>query len=144
MSAKGLPLSADRPDYLVVFRVYVSRRARGKGRTVLEGVGLDSDTIAACFRSNPLDEEEAVQDGLIRWKDSQGVSPTWKVLVEAMEYAGIAQQHIQSLKAELALHGVYAFVLVCCVYVCLCMRYVCICCTVLLTCCLTVVYLHTA
>ena len=115
MSAKGLPPSADRPDHLKLLRKYVSRIAAGKGRAVLEGVGLDSHTIAACFQSNPLKNEEAVQAGLIRWKDGQGLPPTWSVLFEAMDYAGIAQQHIQSLKEELGLYGAYAFVLVCCV-----------------------------
>ena len=97
--------------------MYVSRRAGGKGRAVLEGLGLDLYTIEACFRSNPLDEEEAVQAGLIRWKDGQGLPPTWSVLFEAMDYAGIGPQHIQSLKATLGLHGAYAFVLVCCMCV---------------------------
>ena len=145
MSVKGLPLSADRPDHLKLCRTYVSRRARGGGRAVLEGVGLDAATIAACFRDNPLDDEAAVQEGLTRWmKGLSTQPPTWGVLIKAMEYAGIAQQHIQGLMVTLSLHGAYAFVLVCCMCVCLCMRYVCICCTVLLACCLTVVYLHTA
>ena len=124
--------------------MYVSRKSAGKGRAVLEGVGLRSETIAECFQTNPLNEEEAVQDGLIRWKDGQGLPPTWEVLVDAMVYAEIAPQDVQGLKEELGLHGAYAFVLVCCVCVCLCMWYVCICCTVLLACCLTAVYLHTA
>ena len=85
----------------MLFRAYVSRKAAGKGRALLEGVGLDSDTIEACFRSNPLDEQGAVQAGLIKWKDGQGHPPTWKVLFEAMEYAEVAQQHIDGLKADL-------------------------------------------
>ena len=100
---KSLVVSADRPDHLVLLRTYVSRKAAGKGRALLEGVGLDSDTIEACFQSNPLNEEGAVQAGLIRWKDSQSQDfpPTWKVLTAAMEYAGVAQQHIAGLKADL-------------------------------------------
>ena len=86
----------------MLLRTYVSRKAAGKGRAVLEGVRLDSDTIESCFQSNPLNEEGAVQAGLIRWKDGQGRSPTWKVLVEAMEYAEVAQQHIVGLKAALS------------------------------------------
>ena len=87
----------------MLFRTYVSRYAAGKGRAVLEGVGLDSNTIEACFRSNPLDEEGAVQAGLIKWKDgSRQVFPSkWKVLISAMEYAGVAEQLIAGLKAEL-------------------------------------------
>ena len=98
---KNLAISVDRPDHLVLLRTYVSRKAAGRGKAVLEGVGLDSDTIKACFRSNPLDDEEAVQDGLIKWKDGQGRPPTWKVLLEAMEYAGVAQQHTDGLKMKL-------------------------------------------
>ena len=81
----------------------MSRNAAGKGRPVLEGVGLDSSTIEACFRSNPLDEEGAVQAGLIKWKDSsRQIFPSkWKVLISTMEYAGVAKQHIAGLKAEL-------------------------------------------
>ena len=87
----------------MLFRTYVSRNAAGKGRAVLEGVGLDSSTIEACFRSNPLDDEGAVQAGLIKWEDgSRQVFPSeWKVLIAAMEYAGVAKQHIAGLKAEL-------------------------------------------
>ena len=89
----------------MLFRKHVSRTAAGKGRAVLEGVGLDSHTIEACFQDRPLNEEEAVQAGLIKWKDreSQDFPPTWKVLVAAMEYATVAQQHVQDLKAELGL-----------------------------------------
>ena len=98
---KSLAVSVDHPDHQMLLRMYVSRKAAGKGRAVLEGVRLDSDTIEACFQSNPLNEEGAVQAGLIRWKDGQGRPPTWKVLIEAMEYAEVAQQHIDGLKVAL-------------------------------------------
>ena len=92
--------SADHPDHLILFRKYVSRKAATKGRAVLEGVGLDSCTIQASF--NSASEEAAVQDGLIKWKDGQGRQPpTWEVLISAMEYAEISQQHIEDLKKEL-------------------------------------------
>ena len=96
-------IPVDRPDHLMLFRTYVSRNAAGKGRAVLEGVGLDSSTIEACFRSNPLDDEGAVQAGLIKWKDSsRQVFPSkWNILIGAMKYAGVAKQHIADLKAEL-------------------------------------------
>ena len=82
---------------------YVSRKAATKGRAVLEGEGLDSCSIKASF--NSASEEAAVQDGLIKWKDGQGHQPpTWEVLISAMEYAKIAQQHIEDLKKELHLH----------------------------------------
>ena len=68
----------------------------------LEGVGLLTEAIDACFSSHPLDEEEAVQAGLTRWSGGQGRQPpTWDVLISAMEYAKIAQQHIEDLKKEL-------------------------------------------
>ena len=99
-------LSTDRPEHLMLFRTHVSRTAAGKGRAVLEGVGLMSTAISACFTSHPQNEEEAVQAGLIKWIEGQGRQPpTWAVLVKAMKYAQIAQQHVQSLKEELGLSG---------------------------------------
>ena len=97
---KCLAFSADRSDHLILFRRYVSRQAASKGRAVLEGVGLDSCSIKACFGN--ATEEAAVQDGLIQWKDGQGTQPpTWCVLLDAMEYAQVAQQHIEDLKKKL-------------------------------------------
>ena len=55
-----------------------------------------------CYENHPSNIEEAVQAGLKEW--SKGLCskpPTWKVLLDAMDYAGIARQHIASLKAEL-------------------------------------------
>lgn len=99
---KVLVVSAERRDYLVLFRIYVSRKATGKGIAVLEGVELDAATIHACFMNNPLNEEEAVQDGLIRWCEGKGYQPpTWRVLIEAMEYARFAQQNMQDLVDKL-------------------------------------------
>ena len=93
--------SADHSDHLILFRKYVSRKAATKGRAVLEGVGLLTETIDACFSSHPLNEEEAVQAGLTRWSGGQGRQPpTWQVLISAMEYAKIAQQHIEDLRNE--------------------------------------------
>ena len=99
------PLHIDRPDYLILFRIYVSRNVAGKGQAVLEGVGLDATAIKACFQSNPLNDEEAVQAGLIKWTDgSRQVFPcTWGVLISAMEYAGVGQQYITGLKTKLGL-----------------------------------------
>ena len=99
-AVKCCAFSADRTDYLKLFRTFVSRKAATKGRAVLEGVGLDSCSIRASF--NTASEEAAVQDGLIKWKDGQGRQPpTWEVLISAMEYADIAQQHIEDLRKEL-------------------------------------------
>ena len=103
---KCLILSADYPNHLLLFRKYASRKAAAKGRAVLEGVGLSAETIHACFSSHPLDEEGVVQAGLTRWSGGQGRQPpTWEVLISAMEYAAIAQQHIEDLKKSLGLLG---------------------------------------
>ena len=101
-AVKCCVFSADHPDHLILFRTYVSRKAATKGRAVLEGVGLLTETIDACFSSHPLDEEGAVQAGLTRWSSGEGRQPpTWEVLISAMEYANIAQQHIEGLKKKL-------------------------------------------
>ena len=98
--------SADCPDHLMIFRRYVSRNAAGKARAILEGVGLDSSAIDACFSAHPLNDEEILQAGLVRWRNGQGSPhkqpPTWEVLISAMKYAGIAQQHIKELKENLS------------------------------------------
>ena len=86
----------------MLFRKHVSRIAAGKARAVLEGVGLDVPTINACFTANPLNDEEAVQTGLTKWVEGKGTQPpTWSVLIEAMEYAEIAQQNVVALKKAL-------------------------------------------
>ena len=105
-AVKCRAFSADRPDHLKLFRQYVSRKAATKGRAVLEGVGLLTETIDACFSSHPLDEEGAVQAGLTRWSGGQGHQPpTWQVLLEAMTFAQIAQEHVQGLKKTLGVQG---------------------------------------
>ena len=100
---KCLTSSADHPDQLILFRTCVSRKAAKKGRAVLEGVGLPTFAIDTCFSSHPLDEEGAVQEGLTKWSGGQGRQPpTWQVLLGAMTYAQIAQEHVQELKDKLA------------------------------------------
>ena len=100
---KCCAFSADRPDHLILFRKYVSRNAATKGRALFEGVWLDSSAIEACF-NNANSEEAAVQAGLVKWKDGHSHRPpTWEVLLTAMGYAKIAQQHIRNLRKELAL-----------------------------------------
>ena len=85
-------------------RIHVSRTAAGKGRAVLEGVGLHTATIEACFTDHPQDTEAAVQAGLTKWIGGEGRQPpTWEVLLGAMKYAQIAQQHIQDLRTDLNL-----------------------------------------
>ena len=108
MLSKYLALSTVHPDHLILFRKYVSRKAAGKGRAVLEGVRLDSETIAACYNSHPLNEEEAVQAGLIKWCGGRGNEPpTWQGLFAAMEYAQIAKHHVYDLKKETGLFGTH-------------------------------------
>ena len=99
---KSLSFSADRKDHLMLFRSYVSSKAAGKANAVLEGVGLNTPTIKACFTAHPLNDEEIVQDGLTRWSGGEGTqSPTWGVLISAMKYAKIDQQDIEGLKTAL-------------------------------------------
>ena len=99
--------SADRPRYLLLFRKYVSRKAATKGRAVLEAVGLNTDTISECFTSHPMNEEGAVQEGLTKWcGGSKGFQPpTWRLLIEAIEFAQFAQQDVEGLKATLGMSG---------------------------------------
>ena len=102
-----LPHSGHR-QCVMLFRRFVSRNAAGKGRAVLEGVGLSNETIWMCYSMSSHDEEEAVQSGLNKWKDGEGVTPaTWMVLLEAMDYAGFAVLHITSLEEELLKGTVY-------------------------------------
>lgn len=101
VSVKSLAFSADCKGHVKLLRRHVSRRAAGKWKAVLEGVGLEIPTIEACKNEN---QEEAVQTGLTKWIEGQGDQPpTWKVLLEAIEYAGIAVQYINDLKKELGL-----------------------------------------
>ena len=96
----------------MLFRKNVSRVAAGKGRAVLEGVWLDAATIEACFRSNPQDEEAAVQAGLTKWVEGKGRQPpTWEALIEAMEDAEIGPEHFQRLKTDLGLLKVHMCVI---------------------------------
>ena len=110
-----LPLpSAAYEGCFILFRKYVSRKAPGKGRALLEGIGLAPETIKACYSSNPLDEEAAVQDGLHKWAEGRhGYHPTWRVLLDAMEYAGIGRQHCEGLREELDQKLIGVFVCVC-------------------------------
>ena len=87
--------------YAVLFRKYVSRQGAGKGKAILEWVGLSPQEIKLCYQSNPSNEEEAIQDGLIKWWETHGDRCTWQVLLDAMRFAGIAQQHCTELVEEL-------------------------------------------
>ena len=97
----------------MVLRMFVSRNAAGKGRAILEGVGLPGEIRDMCYTNNASNEEEAVQAGLMKWKDGRGSSATWMVLLEAMKYAEISVQHITRLKEELLTGAVFSY-LKCC------------------------------
>ena len=79
----------------------MSRTAAGSGRAVLEGVGLTHEMIKMCYMDSPQTEEEAIQSGLMKWRNGSGDSTTWAVLIEAMDYAQIGTQHIEAMKKEL-------------------------------------------
>ena len=105
VNVKSLRVIADHQEHRVLFRVHVSRTAAAKGRAILEGVGLDTATIDTCFEDNPRDVVEFIQAGLNAWSGGRGRQPpTWDVLLRAMEYAVVAQRHIQGLKTDLGLH----------------------------------------
>ncbi len=88
----------------MLFRKHVSRRAADKGRAVLEGAGLDGPTIQTCFVNHPQDVEGFVHTGLTKWSGGQGLQPpTWKVLLQAMSDAEMAQQDIRDLETVLSL-----------------------------------------
>ena len=78
----------------------MSRQAWGKGRALLEALGLTGAQIARCYGMHPLNEEESVQEGLQVWIEG-GRNTTWGDLLRAMETAGIAIQQRDGLKEEL-------------------------------------------
>ena len=101
-NALGSPFSGvGHKQCAMLFRKYVSRTAAGSGRAVLEGVGLPYETIEMCYKNSSQNEEEAIQCGLMKWRDGGGDHPTWLVLIEAMDYARIGKQHIEAMKEEL-------------------------------------------
>ena len=85
----------------MMLRKFVSRVAAGKGRAILEGLGLPARVREMCFVNNPSNVEDAIQCGLLQWKNGQGYSPTWEVLQRAMAYAEVAVQDIKKLNEEI-------------------------------------------
>ena len=85
----------------MMLRKFVSRVAAGKGRAILEGLGLPAGTREMCFVNNPSNVEEAIQYGLLQWKNGHGYNPTWEVLLKAMAYAEVAVQNVEKLKNEI-------------------------------------------
>ena len=97
----GLSFVAGDQKCDIMLRTYVSRVGAGKGRAVLEGLGLPEGMREMCFMNNPLNVEEAIQCGLLQWKNGHGYSPTWDVLLRAISYAEIPVQDVQKLKEEI-------------------------------------------
>ena len=88
---------------LQLFRKYVSRNAFSKGRAVLEWVGLDPEVVNHCYGSPTLDEEAAIQKGMLKWRETHGNVPliVASPILEAMKFADIVQQHCSELVEEL-------------------------------------------
>ena len=84
----------------MLLRKYVSRQAWGKGRALLESLGLTRAQIAKYYSMYPLNEEESVQDGLQAWIGGD-INATWRDLLEAMKTAEIAIQQRDGLEKEL-------------------------------------------
>ena len=78
----------------------MSRQAYGKGRALLEALGLTRAQINKYYGMYPLNEEESVQDGLQAWIDGE-INATWIDLLEAMKTAGISIQQCVKLRKEL-------------------------------------------
>ena len=89
----------------MLFRKHVSRKAAGKGRVLLEVLLCDAAEVEKCFEDNSQNEERAVQTGLVKWMGGRvdHQPPTWKVLLEAMDFAKFDKQHVQSLSKDLGL-----------------------------------------
>ena len=85
----------------------MSQQACGKGRTLLEALGLSASQIAKCFGMQPLNVEEAVQHGLKMWLE-EGTNTTWEGLLEAMETARINAYIRERLKEELCSNTGYS------------------------------------
>lgn len=92
-------IGLQRSDMLL--RRFVSKIVVWKGMAILAGVGLPLEVIYMCFRDCSSNQVEAVQMGLIKWRDGGGYSPTWTVLLNAMAHVEIPGQHITKLKEEL-------------------------------------------
>ena len=78
----------------------MSQQAWGKGRALLEALGLSAAQIAECYGMHHPNEEEVVQRGLQVWLEG-GANTTWEALLEAMETAEIDVQQREGLKEEL-------------------------------------------
>ena len=105
----------------MLLRRCVSQQAWGKGRALLEALGLSGAQIAKCYGMHPLNEEEAVQHGLQVWVEG-GTNTTWETLLEAMETAEIDVQQREELMEECRSNAGDSHALMCitCLYACTC------------------------
>ena len=79
----------------------MSEQATGKGRALLAELELQQGEISAVYGAISENESEAVQKGLEIWREGRASTPTWTVLLKAMNDAGIAKDHVDGLKEEL-------------------------------------------
>ena len=104
MNVKVIAFHTELKGHLMFLRKHVSRKAVGKGRALLEVLLCNEAEIGACFKDNHLDEEGAVQAGIIKWIGGMGHQPpTWETLLKAMDVANFAQQDVQILEKDLGL-----------------------------------------
>ena len=103
----------------MLLRRCVSQQTWGKGRALLEALGLTTAQIAECYGMHSLNEEESVQHGLQVWLEG-GTNTTWEALLEAMETAEIDIQQREGLKEEIHTNtgDSHGLMVALCVYVC--------------------------
>ena len=87
-------------NHAALFRKCVSKKGAGKGKALLECLGLSSPEIKLCYKNNPHDEVQAIQDGLDKW-ETNGDHCTWQILLDAMTSADFTQQDCKELEEEL-------------------------------------------
>ena len=103
-----------RRNSAALVRIYVSQKAAGKDRALMDFLGLDQSRIQKHYANHPRNIVEAVQAALMEWAGSSP-SKTWKMLVDAMKQAEFAVQEVRGLTEELQ-KGTCANVLCVCIF----------------------------
>ena len=103
-----------RRNSAALLRIYVSQKAAGKDRALMDFLGLDQSRIQKHYANHPRNIVEAVQAALMEWAGSSP-SKTWKMLVDAMKQAEFAVQEVRGLTEELQ-KGTCAHVLCACIF----------------------------
>lgn len=93
-----------RPSH--AFQNLCEQQCSRQSKWVLEGIGLDTPTMDACFSAHPLSDEEIVHTSragqMERWPDLLPKQPpTWEVLITAMKNAKIDPMHSEELEESL-------------------------------------------